>query len=124
MGDVLRRWHEHADANPGANRPDAENDNRLSAVLQFVCAAEAASAGLVAVLSDPHLSPARRNPSLHRGGREEPMSPVSLVLNVLWIVFGGIWMAAGWLIAAVIMALTIIGLPWARAALTIAIYTL
>ena len=51
------------------------------------------------------------------------MSPVSLVLNVLWIVFGGVWMAAGWLIAAVIMAITIIGLPWARAALTIAVYT-
>jgi uncharacterized membrane protein YccF (DUF307 family) len=52
------------------------------------------------------------------------MSPFSLVLNVLWIVFGGIYMAAGWLIAAVIMAITIIGLPWARAALTIALYTL
>lgn len=51
------------------------------------------------------------------------MSPVSLVLNVLWIVFGGVWMAAGWLLAAVIMAITIIGLPWARSALTIAIYT-
>ena len=43
------------------------------------------------------------------------MSPVSLVLNVLWIVFGGVWMAAGWLIAAVIMAITIIGLPFAWA---------
>jgi uncharacterized membrane protein YccF (DUF307 family) len=52
------------------------------------------------------------------------MSPVSLVLNVLWIVFGGAWMALGWLFAAVIMAITIIGLPWARAALNIAVYTL
>lgn len=51
------------------------------------------------------------------------MSPTSLVLNVLWIVFGGLWMAAGWLLAAVIMAITIVGLPWARAALTIAVYT-
>lgn len=51
------------------------------------------------------------------------MSPVSLVLNVLWIVFGGLWMAVGWLIAALIMAITIIGLPWTRAAVTIAIYT-
>lgn len=54
----------------------------------------------------------------------ELMSLVSLLLNVLWIVFGGAWMAAGWLIAAVVMAITIIGLPWARAALTIALYTL
>lgn len=51
------------------------------------------------------------------------MSVISLLLNVLWIVFGGFWMAAGWLVAAVIMAITIIGLPWARAALTIAVYT-
>jgi uncharacterized membrane protein YccF (DUF307 family) len=52
------------------------------------------------------------------------MSPVSLLLNILWIVLGGAWMAVGWLIAAVIMAITIIGLPWARAALNIAVYTL
>jgi len=52
------------------------------------------------------------------------MSPVSLLLNVLWIVLGGAEMAFGWLIAAVIMAITIIGLPWARAAFNIAIYTL
>lgn len=51
------------------------------------------------------------------------MSAISLLLNVLWIVFGGLWMAAGWLLAALIMALTIIGIPWARAALEIAIYT-
>ncbi len=52
------------------------------------------------------------------------MSPVSLLLNVLWIVFGGVWMALGWVVAAVIMAITLIGLPWARAAVTIALYTL
>jgi len=33
-------------------------------------------------------------------------------------------MAAGWLIAALIMAITIVGLPWARAAFNIAVYTL
>jgi len=52
------------------------------------------------------------------------MSGLSLLLNVLWIVFGGLWMAAGWVIAAVLMAITIIGLPWARAAINIAWYTL
>ena len=52
------------------------------------------------------------------------MSPVSLLLNLLWIVFGGLWMAVGWVIAAVIMAITIIGIPWARAAFNIASYTL
>ena len=46
------------------------------------------------------------------------MPPMSLLLNLLWIVFGGLWMAIAWLVAAVIMAITIIGLPWARAAHT------
>ena len=49
---------------------------------------------------------------------------MSLLLNVLWIVFGGLWMTAGWLLAAVIMAITIVGIPWARAAWNIALYTL
>jgi uncharacterized membrane protein YccF (DUF307 family) len=48
----------------------------------------------------------------------------SLLLNLLWIVFGGLWMALAWLVAAIIMAITIVGLPWARAALTMARYTL
>jgi len=52
------------------------------------------------------------------------MSPLSILLNLLWIVFGGLWMAVGWLVAAVIMAITIIGIPWARAAFNIASYTL
>lgn len=50
------------------------------------------------------------------------MNLIALLLNVLWIVTGGIWMAVGWLIAAVIMAITIVGLPWARAAFNIAQY--
>src|SRR4051795_1014537 len=52
------------------------------------------------------------------------MPPVSILLNILWIVFGGLWMAAAWVVAAIIMAITIIGLPWARAAFNIAAYTL
>ena len=52
------------------------------------------------------------------------MSGLSVLLNLLWIIFGGLWMAAGWMIAAVVMAITIIGLPWTRAAFNIAVYTL
>ena len=52
------------------------------------------------------------------------MPLLRLLLNILWIVTGGIWMAAGWLFAAVIMVVTIVGLPWARAAFNIALYTL
>ena len=52
------------------------------------------------------------------------MPATSLLLNVLWIIFGGLHMAVAWLIAALIMVITIIGIPWARAAFTIALYTL
>jgi uncharacterized membrane protein YccF (DUF307 family) len=52
------------------------------------------------------------------------MPLTSFLLNLLWIVFGGLWMAFAWVIAAVLMAITIIGLPWTRAALNIALYTL
>jgi hypothetical protein len=53
-----------------------------------------------------------------------PMSALSLLLNLLWIVFGGLWMAIGWVIAGIVMAITIIDLPWARAAFNIAAYGL
>jgi len=46
------------------------------------------------------------------------------LLNILWIIFGGLWMAAGWVIAAIVMAITIIGLPRTWAAFNIASYTL
>jgi uncharacterized membrane protein YccF (DUF307 family) len=55
---------------------------------------------------------------------EVAMSFVSFLLNLLWIVLGGLWMALGWVVAAIIMAITIIGLPWARAAFNISLYTL
>jgi uncharacterized membrane protein YccF (DUF307 family) len=52
------------------------------------------------------------------------MPAISLLLNILWIVFGGWYMALMWLVAALVMAITIVGLPWARAALNIARYAL
>ena len=52
------------------------------------------------------------------------MSAISLLLNILWLVFGGLALAVAWCIASGIMAVTIIGLPWARAAFNIAVYTL
>jgi uncharacterized membrane protein YccF (DUF307 family) len=63
-------------------------------------------------------------PSPFPSRRSQPMFLVRLVLNILWIVTGGLWMAAAWVIAGILLALTIIGLPWARAAFNIAGYTL
>lgn len=52
------------------------------------------------------------------------MTTLSLLLNLLWLATGGLWMAGAWVVAAIIMAITIVGLPWAWAALRIARYTL
>jgi len=52
------------------------------------------------------------------------MGLLRLLLNVLWIVFGGIWMALAWVLAGLLMIVTIIGIPWARSAFVIARYTL
>ena len=52
------------------------------------------------------------------------MSLLSLLLNVLWILAGGFWMAVAWVVAGLLLAVTIVGLPWARAAFGIAAYTL
>ncbi|MGC8475382.1 MAG: YccF domain-containing protein [Acetobacteraceae bacterium] len=46
-----------------------------------------------------------------------------LLLNILWVLLGGVWMALAWVLAGVLMAITIVGLPWTRAAFAIARYT-
>src|SRR4029077_8264026 len=51
------------------------------------------------------------------------MSAMSFLLNILGVVFGGLAPALAWVIAAAIMAITIIGLPWAFAAMRIALFT-
>ncbi len=49
---------------------------------------------------------------------------MTLLLNIIWVVLGGWAMALLWLIAAILMALTVILLPWSRSALEIASYSL
>lgn len=39
---------------------------------------------------------------------------IRLLLNIIWVIFGGFFMALGWWLAGCLMAITIIGLPWAR----------
>jgi len=48
----------------------------------------------------------------------------ALILNILWLVLGGALAALGWFIAALVMVVTIIGIPWARAAFDNGVYTL
>jgi uncharacterized membrane protein YccF (DUF307 family) len=47
-----------------------------------------------------------------------------LILNIIWLLFGGLWMAAGYLVAALISFLLIITIPFGFASLRIASYAL
>jgi uncharacterized membrane protein YccF (DUF307 family) len=49
---------------------------------------------------------------------------VKTLLNVVWLVFAGFWLALGYLFAAVLLAITIIGLPFAKQSLKLARYAL
>ncbi|MFC7332775.1 YccF domain-containing protein [Rhodocista pekingensis] len=49
---------------------------------------------------------------------------LTLLLNVLWLVLFGFAAAIGWFTAALVMLITIVGIPWARAALTIGVFML
>jgi uncharacterized membrane protein YccF (DUF307 family) len=46
-----------------------------------------------------------------------------LILNVLWFIFGGFFAGLGWILAGVIMAITIIGLPWTPSAFRMASFS-
>ena len=47
-----------------------------------------------------------------------------LLLNVVWLIFGGLWMAIGYLVAAILSFLLIISIPFGFASLRIASYAL
>jgi len=46
------------------------------------------------------------------------------ILNILWVVFGGFSAALAWMFSSVIMVITIVGIPWARAAFNIGLMSL
>jgi uncharacterized membrane protein YccF (DUF307 family) len=47
-----------------------------------------------------------------------------LILNVIWLIFGGLWLALGYLVAALVCFLLIVTIPFGFAALRIASYAL
>ncbi len=49
---------------------------------------------------------------------------MALILNIIWVVFGGLVMALLWFLAGILAAITIVGLPWARACFNIAMFSL
>jgi uncharacterized membrane protein YccF (DUF307 family) len=49
---------------------------------------------------------------------------MAFILNVIWVVLGGLAMACAWCVAGLIAAISIVGLPWARACFNIALFSL
>jgi Inner membrane component domain len=49
---------------------------------------------------------------------------VKTALNILWLVLAGVWLAISYVFAAVLLTLTIIGIPFAKQALKLAGYAL
>jgi uncharacterized membrane protein YccF (DUF307 family) len=47
-----------------------------------------------------------------------------LILNIIWLIFGGLWMAVGYLVAALICFVLVITIPFGFASLRIASYAL
>jgi uncharacterized membrane protein YccF (DUF307 family) len=48
------------------------------------------------------------------------MPIIMFILNVVWFVTGGVIAGLAWILAGVIMAITIVGLPWARSCFMLA----
>jgi uncharacterized membrane protein YccF (DUF307 family) len=47
-----------------------------------------------------------------------------VLLNIIWLILAGVWLALGYVIAAALMAITIIGLPFAKQALKLVQYAI
>jgi uncharacterized membrane protein YccF (DUF307 family) len=52
------------------------------------------------------------------------MGLLRLLLNVIWLVFGGIWLALGYALAGVVCCILIVTIPWGIASFRIAGYVL
>ncbi|HEX2895010.1 MAG TPA: YccF domain-containing protein [Marmoricola sp.] len=52
------------------------------------------------------------------------MGLLRVVLNIVWLVFGGLWLALAYLLAGLICCLLIVTIPWGIASLRIAHYVL
>lgn len=48
---------------------------------------------------------------------------MTLLLNILWFILGGFFSGLGWLFATVLMAITIVGIPWVRSCFNLAMFS-
>ena len=49
---------------------------------------------------------------------------MTVILNVIWVLLGGFVMAIAWFFVGLLAAVSLVGLPWARACFNIALFSL
>ncbi len=49
---------------------------------------------------------------------------MSIILNVIWLIFGGVFLALAWFLSGLLMIISIVGIPWARSCFVIAKFVL
>lgn len=52
------------------------------------------------------------------------VKPIQLILNILWLVLVGLWMALGYVVAGIICCILVITIPWGIASFRIASFVL
>src|ERR1700686_564553 len=74
--------------------------------------------------TDPTRKGANRAPEF-LGRLAQPLEEtMRLILNIIWLIFGGLWLAMGYLLAALVCFVLIITVPFGFAGLRIASYAL
>ncbi|RST16217.1 YccF domain-containing protein [Streptomyces sp. WAC05374] len=46
------------------------------------------------------------------------------ILNLIWLIFGGFWLFLGYMVAGLLLCITVIGIPFGLAAFRIGVYAL
>lgn len=61
---------------------------------------------------------------MRAGGRVRQAGAVKLLLNLIWLVFGGLWLALGYVVAGIICCVLVVTIPFGVASFRMASYAL
>lgn len=61
---------------------------------------------------------------MRRGGGVRQAGAVKLLLNLIWLVFGGLWLALGYVVAGIVCCVLVVTIPFGVASFRMASYAL
>ena len=113
---------------PGAPAPPAQQVTVTSSILPSPAAPDPAPPNVLIPTPTPSYAaaPTVQNTIIVQHGQSAPVQfkPTSTLLNVLWLVLAGWWLAIVYVIAGIFSCLTIIGVPFGVQAFKLAGYAL